>query len=116
MGCGIARFGQWVYKLPKVENLGSGFCTQGPRMAAHMVLRMTARRDHKWRRTVRCHLRSLRRHLRSFCTVIRDTMCAAIQAPWGQNVGPKLSSLGFLDPSDQSELYHTQLLSKTRPE
>lgn len=40
-----------VYKPPKIENYGSGFCPPGPRMTAHMVLRMAAQMDLKWRRT-----------------------------------------------------------------
>ena len=52
MGCGIARFGRRGLKKPKLENLDSGFCTQGPRMAARRDLEWR-RRDLKWQCTVR---------------------------------------------------------------
>ena len=42
MRCDIARYGRRGLKPPKLENLGFGFCTQGPRMTAHMVPRMAA--------------------------------------------------------------------------
>ena len=41
MGCGMLVLVERVYKPPNLEHLGFGFCTQGPRMAAHMVPRMT---------------------------------------------------------------------------
>ena len=73
MACGIAHSGRRVYEPPKLEHLGSGFCTQGPRMMAHMVPRMTARRDLEWQRA------ESRMTLSSVCTAVRNVFQIHIQ-------------------------------------
>ena len=70
-----------------LDNSVFGFCSKGHRMAARRDLEWQ-HRDPEWRRTVRCHLRSMRRHSRSLGAAIRGTMCTAIRDSLGQNLGP----------------------------